>query len=214
MKMIAKTMKLSLVAGALVAATLMVGKANAAPCPTGNFQFTIGSCEEQDKRWTGISTTLPGDWQAQPDNVDVGFGVRLGRDVHFIEFKEFEENVGPGTYSIRGSIEVFTGSRLIDAVLLDSTVFFGGVAVSKNIFLTDDFSSTPLFTLTSTNGSTAQQALIPSKKLWFEDIIVIGPEGGLSTVENAFRQTVPEPTSLSLVALSLLGLGLAARRRR
>jgi hypothetical protein len=232
-----KMMMKSVIAGAAlsVAAVAAPGSANALVCPsetpaTGGltpylamgFTCTIGDKTFSNFMYTPDGSATPpatestpaaGTFTVTPDNPLNGFGFTFGALWN-------ATNGGSADSDLRYQVAVIGGAALItDTALQIAAVATGpgstaftretvetlGGALLASLTATDTLLNPPPMTFA------AQSAVMIDK-----DIGAMAGPGGtaqVSSVTNAVSQT-PEPPSLAILAVSLLGMGVAFRRYR
>jgi hypothetical protein len=209
-----RMMMKSVMAGALVSlATAAPGVADAAPCGTttlDNWLVSGFNCTVGDKTFINFSYSQDGfngmNGHSNTPASSVGVGPAF-TPFPGIGFNALWQN---------------TGTTTADALLTFNVAAPAATPITNFELLLDGVLGSVLDVASLSNGVTISSSdnllhtvnFAPVTSLLVIDDIGVNPGGTISSVEKQFTQGVPEPASLAILGVSLLGMGAAAAGRR
>ncbi len=235
MEFIVKPLKMTINLGllGLLAAAAFSGAASAQPCTTASFSaYLTGPCTVGDKTFSDFAfdSTAGGSGVALTSD-DVTVAPELTADGPGLLFSSSAITVTQGTpITLASFVDVVlgytvtagSGFQIDDADLVIAGGTDGAGQGNVTDFLTASSSGTSLPLLSVALPATTDMVTFPMVDAVdvFKDILVEVPAGGIgsaniTTVSQPFSQSaIPEPPTLALLSVGLLGFATARLRRR
>jgi hypothetical protein len=229
-------MKIKLLASSLLMAGALMASSVASAVPifagTANAWMAAGVVGDSNMDFTATSGTLTGDLAGTGDFIDVLISqVTTVAEVIYtvnFHFNVFDTNIlnpffGSSGYSGSGgnfeySMTSLGQNPLITSASFDTlTIGKVGEHATKELFSNSTFTGTPFLTLTSTNGSqdpVAGHTNFPGQQTVYIRDTLFNTGGSIFTdASNEFNVKVPEPTTIAMMGLGLLGFAASRKKK-